>query len=167
MRKLALLAGGALLLAACSGSPEQPFTVADISVEADLAAVGSRQAVSYWQGLSSDLETAIASEFVGRIDPAGNSIVVDVDEISLSSPFSSSATAQTAVLSGRVELLNPAGTREAAYDVTASAQDVQDFLPVGTDITSVPPTSTEYYAAVVQAFARGTRLALDAATAES
>lgn len=158
MRPLATLSGAAaLFLAACAGSQEQPpLMISDVTVETDLAAVGSRQAVSYWQSLSADLETAIANEFLGRIDPAGPRITVDVDEISLNSPFSATA-AETARLSGRVELISPAGTTDAAYDVTATAQDVADFLPQG---VTVPPTSADYYAAIVQAFARGVAVTL-------
>jgi hypothetical protein len=163
MRSLGLLAGAALVLAACAGQQEQPLMISDVSVETDLAAVGSREAVGYWQSLSGDLETAIASQFVGRIDPAGPRIRVDVDEISLTSPFTSGVTAETAVLSGRVELISPAETVESAYNVTVSAQDVADFLPVGTNVAVVPPTSAEYYQAVVQAFARGTALTLQGA----
>jgi len=154
MKPLGMLAGAALMLAACAGSQNEPLTISDVTVNADLASIGSPQAVAYWQGLSSDLETAIAGEFVGRVDPAGKKIVVDIDELSLNSPFMASASAETARLSGRVDLLNTAGTSDGAYNITASAQDVADFLPNGA-ISSVPPTSTEYYHAIVQAFARG------------
>ena len=162
MRTLGLLAGAALALAACAGAQEEPLLISEIQVETDLTAVGSREAVAYWQGLSPDLETALAGQFAGRIDPSGNVITVDVDEISLNSPFASGATAETAVLSGRVEMLNPAGTSEGAWDVTATAQDVVDFLPVGTDVVTVRPTTPEYYQAVVQAFARGAALSVQA-----
>jgi hypothetical protein len=167
MKPLALLSGATLFLAACAGSPPPPLMISDVSVQTDLAAVGSREAVGYWQSLSDDLETAIANEFVGRIDPAGPSINVDVDEISLTSPFMGGATAETATLSGRVELIGPAGTTDAAYTVTATAQDVVDFLPAGSNLTSIPPTSAEYYRAIVQAFARGVALTLSADPAAS
>jgi hypothetical protein len=162
MRTLGLLAGAAFALAACAGSQEPPLMISEVQVQTDLTAVGSRDAVGYWQGLSDDLETAIANQFIGRIDPAGNVITVDVDEISLTSPFASGATAETARLSGRVEMLNPAGTSEGAWNVTASAQDVVDFLPAGTDIVTIRPTTPEYYQAIVQAFARGAALAIQA-----
>lgn len=168
MRILGLLAGTALALAACAGQDKnQPLTVSDVSVQADLPAVGTRSAVSYWAHLSDDLKTAIAGEYAGRIDPQGKKIDVDVDEISLNSPFLSGATAETARLSGRVTLINPDGTNAAAYDVTAAAQDVATYLPPGSNLVSVPPTSAEYYRAVVQAFAAGTRQTLDAAAAGS
>jgi hypothetical protein len=162
MRTLGLLVGATLALAACAGSREEPLTISEVQVQTDLSAVGSREAIAYWQGLSGDLETAIANQFVGRIDPAGNVITVDVDEISLRSTFASGATVETARLSGRVEMLNPAGTSEGAWNVTATARDVVDFLPVGTDLVTVRPTTPEYYQAVVQAFARGAALSVQA-----
>ncbi len=167
MRKLGLLAGAALVLAACASSEPDVLRISDVSVETDLTAVGSREAVGYWQGLNADLETAIASQFAGRTDPDGPSIRVDVDELSLNSPFTSGASAETAVLTGRVDLVSPAETTISSYNVTARAQDVVDFLPAGTDIVSVPPTSAEYYQALVQAFARGVAITLDGDQAES
>ena len=72
MRMLGLFAGAALVLAACGGGQAtEPLTISEVTVQADLPAVGSPQAMSYWQNLSGDLETAIAAQFVGRIDPAG------------------------------------------------------------------------------------------------
>ena len=162
MKKLGLLAGAALILAACSGGEPEPLTISGVSVETDLPAVGSRQAVAYWQSLNDDLETAIAAQFVGRTDPMGKQINVDVDEISLNSAFMAGATAETARLSGRVTLVNLDGTDAAAYDVTATSQDVVSYLPPGSDIVTIRPTSAEYYQAIVQAFARGTAQTLSA-----
>jgi hypothetical protein len=160
MRTLGLLAGAALVLAACGGGQPQPLTISDVNVQTDLTAVGSPQAVDYGQSLSGDLETAIANQFVGRIDPAGNTINVDIDELSLTSAFTAGATAETTQLSGQVEVLNPAGTSEGVWNVTATAQDVVDYFPPGTNLVSVPPTSAAYYQAIVTAFARGTALAI-------
>jgi hypothetical protein len=165
MRTLGLLAGAVLALAGCAGNETSPLTISDVSVEADLPAVGSPEAVAYWQNLSNDLQTAIAGQYVGRVDPAGRRIDVDIDELSLQSPFVSGATAETAKLSGRVTLINPDGTSEATYDVTATSQDVATYLPPGSTLVSIPPTSADYYRAIVQAFAVGTATTLDNAVA--
>jgi hypothetical protein len=167
MRTLGLLAGAALLLAACGGGRQEagPLMISEVAVQADLPAVGSRQAMNYWKNLSDDLETAIAGQFVGRIDPSGKKIEVDVDELSLASPFAPGATAETARLAGTVTLINPDGTNAAVYNVSATSADVVTYLPAGTSLVTVQPTSQEYYNAIVQAFARGTEQALTAAAA--
>ncbi|HET6692361.1 MAG TPA: hypothetical protein VFG74_16025 [Miltoncostaeaceae bacterium] len=165
MRTLGLIAGAALLLAACGGAPgNEPLTISGVNVEADLPSVGSPQAVAYWKNLSPDLETAIAAQFAGSIDPTGKTINVDVDELSLASPFAAGATAQTAQLAGTVTLVNPDGTNAAVYNVTATSADLVTYLPAGENIVTVAPTSAEYYRAIVQAFARGTADTLRAAT---
>ena len=94
MRPLGLLTGAALLLAACSGKGSEPLLISEINVDTDLSAVGTSDAVDYWKGLNSDLETAIAGQFVGRTDPLGKRISVDVDEISLNSAFAPGANAR-------------------------------------------------------------------------
>ena len=157
MRTLGLLTGAALMLAACGGgNNNEPLMISGVTVEADLPSVGSQQAVAYWKNLGADLETAIAGEFVGNIDPTGKRIDVDVDEISLNSPFTAGATAETARLSGLVTLYNPDGTKAGAYNVTATSQDIAPYLPPGSTETTVPPNSDVYYRAIVQAFAQGT-----------
>jgi hypothetical protein len=153
MRTLGLLAGAALVLAACAGRQPEPLTISEITVDADLPAIGSPQAVAYWQGLSSDLETALAAEFAGQLDPLGKSILVDVDELTLTTGFAPGATLEDARLAGRVTLQNTDGTTASAYDVTATSSDVVSYLPEGTTVVS--PTSAEYYQAIVLAFARG------------
>jgi hypothetical protein len=160
MRTLGLLAGAAVLLAgACAREPE-PLRVSEIVVNTDLPAIQGPQAVAYWQDLSQDLETAMAAEFVGRIDPLGSSVLVDVDELSLTTAFVPGATVEDAQLSGRVTVENPDGTTAAAYDVTASASDAVAYLPEGANVVQISPTSDEYYQAIVRAFARGAATAV-------
>ncbi len=153
MKSLGMIAGLALL-AACSTTQPEPLTIATINVSTDLSAMQSRAAVNYWKNLSPDLQSALAREFAGEIAPDGKTISVDVDELSLTSAYAPGATFKDARLSGRVDLLNPNQTLAASYDVTASSSDVVNYLPEGT--TTISPTSTAYYAAVVEAFARGT-----------
>jgi hypothetical protein len=166
MRPLGLLAGAALLLGACAQQPE-PLTISEITVDADLSALGSAEAVSYWQNLSSDLETALAAEFAGSFGPAGTgkTITVDVDELTLATSFTPTARIEDARLAGRVTMENPDGTTAAAYDVAATSSDAAAFLASGSNVTTVSPASAEYYQAIVRAFARGTAETLRASGA--
>ena len=157
MTRLGLLAGAALVLGACAAEAPAPLTISEINVDADLSSIGSRSAAAYWQRLDTDLEAAIASQFVGRIDPTdvtGRIINVDIDELSLANAMTADLTAEDARLSGQVEVIGPDGT--STYNVTALTRDAVNYLPPGSNITTIPPSSAEFYRAVVQAFARGT-----------
>jgi hypothetical protein len=154
MRPLALLAGAALFLGACAAQTPDPITVSEVNVTADMAAIGNRNAAGYWQGLESDLQAAIGSEFVGRIDPGGRIVNVDIDELTLQTALTSGMTAEDARLSGQVEVITSDGS--TTYDVSATTRDAITYLPPGTNITTIPPSSAEFYRAVVRAFARGT-----------
>lgn len=158
MKSIALLAGPALILAACATTPETPTppaTISAIDVNTDLGSIGNAESVRYWQSLDEDLEAALAAAYLGRIDPAGAIISVDVDEISLANAFSTQFQGEDARLTGQVVVTDPvSGESSGVYNVAASASQAQSLL-VGTGVTTVSPTSDEFYAAVVEAFARG------------
>lgn len=156
MKRLAFTLPAVLLAAACASGDPEPLMISSVTVETDLSAVQGREAVAYWQNLSDDLETAIASEFAGRIDPNGHPVTVDIDELTLNETFSAGASFDTARLSGLVSLgdIEPDGMQDPSYTVTATAQDVTPFLQEG-DTVQINPTTPQYYQAVVQAFARG------------
>lgn len=159
MKMHALLAGGAaLVLAACAGEPEPVVpvarTVSSIQVNTDLQSIGNAEAIRYWQDLDEDLETALAAELVNSIDPQGVAVTVDVSELALAE-FMTLGTDQ-ASLTGQVIVTDPAtGEELGIYNVGASADQVAVFLPEDTDIAAVPRTSSDFYSAVVQAFAEG------------
>lgn len=162
MRILGLLTGTALALSACAATEPDTLQISEISVSTDLSAIQSREAVSYWQGLGADLETALAREFSGQIAPTGQRILIDIDELSLSSAFEPGATVQETRLSGQVILEERPGAAEAVYTVTASSSDIVPYLPADSNIVTISPTSDAYYRAVVQAFAEGVAETLNA-----
>lgn len=154
MKAIALATVSALALAACAAKEPEPVMVSEINVSADLNAVTSREVVTYWRNVSSDVEAAVAAEFVGRIDPSGKIVTIDIDEISLNNALNAGLTDTDARLSGLVTIENPDGTSVGSYNVSASSSQAASYLPEGT--TSVPPSSAAYYEAIVRAFARGT-----------
>lgn len=154
MKAFALATVSALALVACAPKTPEPVMVSEINVTADLGAVTSREAVSYWQNVTTDVEAALAAEFVGRIDPSGRIVNVDIDEISLTNALMPGAGEADARLTGVVDVENPDGTSGGRYNVSATSSQVESYLPEGT--TTIPATSSEYYRAIVQAFARGT-----------
>jgi hypothetical protein len=147
---------GTFVLAACASGEPEPLLISSVTVNTDLSAVQSREAVEYWQNLSSDLETAIATEFAGSIDTSGHPITVDIDELSLSETFAPGATIDNATLSGLVTLQDtvPDARPDPAYTITATAQDATSYLPAD-NVVEVNPTTPQYYEAIVKAFASG------------
>lgn len=159
MKALGLIAGSALLLAACSGQDEvatTPTTVSAINVSTDLQSIGNAESVRYWQTLSEDLEAALATEFINSIDPNGAVVNVDVDEIALADAYSSRFQGEDSRLEGQVVLTNPfTGEATGTYDVTATTREAASLLSNGEGVVTISPDSGEFYSALVQAFARG------------
>lgn len=160
MKALSMLAGSALFLAACSGGDDEmdmtARTISDINVTSDVQSIGNADAVAYWQTLPSDLETALAAELVDSISAEGAVMTVDVDEISLADAFSSGFAGAGSQLRGRVVLTDPNNENLlGTYDVVATASQAASYLPASEGTVTISPTSTEFYAAVVRAFASG------------
>lgn len=167
MKMYGMLAGAAFALAACAGGEEevavapQALTVSDVEVSTDLSAVGTRDAARYWGNLEPDLESAIATQFVGQTAPGGARLVVDIDELSVASFFESNAGADDARLTGTVAVLDPVSGEQASfYTVSASANQAMTLMGGDVRVQTVPASSAEFYSAVVQAFARGVQQAV-------
>jgi len=153
----ALLAGAAALGFAAAASAQTAIPmVSDIQVEADLTAVANPQAAAYWGTLDADLSAALAAEVVDLISPDGLVLIVDLDEISLASLLEAQAGADDARLTGDVGLYNPQTEEvERMFTISATTNEAAPYLPAGVDVVTVSPSSAEFYAAVVKAFARG------------
>lgn len=155
MKALALLTASTLALAACSGGEEQAparQTISEITVDTDLSAIGNAQAVTYWGRLSTDLQTALATRLVGDISPSGAVLSVDVDELSLANSYSSQFD-QNSTLSGQVTLTDRRGQQLSSYTVTATSS--QALASATRAEAAITPGSSEFYAALVRAFAAG------------
>ncbi|HLS59417.1 MAG TPA: hypothetical protein VK022_07295 [Paracoccaceae bacterium] len=164
MKLQGLLAGAALMLAACGGGGDEEVAtlsapvVSDVTVSSDLSAVGSRDAATYWGNLESDLESAIAAQFIGQTGPDGVRLLVDVDELSIASFFESQAGASDGRLTGTVTVLDgTTGEPLGLYTVSATADQAMTQIPSepGTRVQTVPATSSEFYSALLRAFAVG------------
>jgi hypothetical protein len=144
------LGASALALVACvQAEAPAPVTVSNVEVDVDLTAVASRQAAARWATLETDIAAALDQEFVGMTSPEGYLVKVDVDELSLATLGGDDAR-----LTGTAQMVDIFREQVVrSFAVSASANEAAAFLPPGQ--TSVSPTSQEFYAAVVRAFARG------------
>lgn len=158
MKIYGYLAGATLALAACGGGQEPPpvLTVSDVAVLTDLSAVTSQQAARQWGNLDSDIESAIATQFVGETGPGGVNVTVDIDELSLASFFETAAGADAARLTGDVVVTGATNERTlGVYTVSASANQALQAIGMDERVQTIPASNAEFYSAVVDAFARG------------
>lgn len=147
----------AVALAACvAAEAPAPVTVSNVEVDVDLSAIATRQAAHHWSTLQADLAGALGEEFLGMTSPQGYLVRVDVDELSLAALSSPRLGADEARLTGRVEVVDvPRDRVVRSFAVSATSNQAALFLPPGGDIAAIPPSSHEFYAAVVRAFAHG------------
>jgi uncharacterized lipoprotein YmbA len=165
MKAFALLTASAIALAACSSEPEMPSRqpISEITVNTDLSAIGNRQAVDYWTNLSTDLKTALATEFVNDISPDGATLAVDVDELSLANSYTANF-GENSTLSGTVTVTDMRGASLGTYNVSATSSQAMANMGAQPG-QKVSPNSTEFYQSLVRAFARGVDQAVNTAPA--
>jgi hypothetical protein len=155
-----LLAAPALALALAASPADAEDApapaISSVVIEADIAAIGSREAVSYWQNLPRDLEAAILRELFDLIGADGATLRVAIDHIALAEAFETEFEGPNARLAGQVQLLDAEGEPlTGAWEVAASAGEAEALLPPDVEVEVISRTDAEFYEAVVNAFARG------------
>ncbi|MGR3760255.1 hypothetical protein ACUXV3_08980 [Roseobacteraceae bacterium NS-SX3] len=150
IRSTALVA--AMTTAAAAGT-----MVSEIEVNADLSAIETYEAAQVWTGLESDLETALAERLVDQIAEKGAEdtaeIEIDIDTVSLASNFEQALGVGEWVLKGDVDIDMPDPSKNMNYTLTVSADQANVYYPEGTDPAALTVNSTEFYSAIVDAFA--------------
>lgn len=148
-RNLALPATFAALISGAAMA--DPVPVAEINVTADLTAIQTAEAGTYWANLETDLGNAIATRVAGQTADDGVKVTVRLDAVSLGESYSLMNAQGQAFLEGRVI-------------VTGAQYSDGYLLRVGigesalTDEDAVTPAvimadSETYYRAMIDAFA--------------
>lgn len=144
----------AALLAALPALAQDPTTVREVDVEADLTAIQNPAAATYWTDVAEDLENAIVARVTDRTDPDGVRISVDIAEVSLASMFENLTDAADTRMVGQVNVTSDTdNTKFNSYELTVSIEEALPFFPQGTVIATVRRDTPEYYRAMVEAFA--------------
>ncbi|WP_444667691.1 hypothetical protein [Cereibacter changlensis] len=129
--------------------------VRSIDVETSLSDLNNAEAAAYWQTLDADLEAAIAAQLIGRLGDEGMDIKIDMSEVELANYFEAAVGSAETKLQGTVNVVDMNNNANfETFDLTVSMDQALPLLPPGTDLTIIPPTSTEVYAGVVAAFAK-------------
>ncbi len=143
-----------VLLAVPAFAQDVPM-VRSIDVETSLSDLNNAEAAAYWQTLDADLEAAIAAQLIGRLGDEGMDIKIDMSEVELANYFEAAVGSAETKLQGTVNVVDMNNNANLeTFDLTVSMDQALPLLPPGTDLTIIPPTSTEVYAGVVAAFAK-------------
>lgn len=142
------------LLAVPAFAQDLPM-IKSIDVQTSLNDLNNPEAAAYWQTLDADLEAAIAAQLVGRLADQGMDIKIDMSEVELANYFQAAVGSAETKLQGTVNVIDMNNNSNfETFDLTVTMDQALPMMPAGTDITVIPPTSTEVYAGVVAAFAK-------------
>ncbi len=131
-------------------------TVKSIDVEVELGAVENAKAAAYWTTIADDLENAIVSRITDQIADDGVNVVIDLEEVSLSSGFEEKMGLADTRLVGNVVMVHDTdNTRFGAYELTVDVNAAMPMIPAGVDVVTLPADSRVYYDAMIAAFAQG------------
>lgn len=152
-----------VVAAAASIAYAKVDTISAVDVTADLSTVQNQKAAAYWANLEVDLENAIAERLVGRIDPAGPAITVDISEVELANGFERAFNLADAVLAGQVKLrAENTNAADRTYDLKVSLESAQGTVSAdGTTVTFTTMDTPVAYTTLVNAFAESVVGALD------
>lgn len=166
-RRLFLLAGLAAvpLLAGCTPTPyagplgreaRATLTLARIDVASQAAVFESSLAREYASRLGPDLQAYLRREFADRMDPAGMTLVVDVQRFNLARSLRTTMGRDQSRMTGVARLLERDGTLVASYPVTVIAGEARTTT-TGALATAAVTRADGYYRSMLTDFARETR----------
>ncbi|QUJ77811.1 hypothetical protein KDD17_07710 [Sulfitobacter albidus] len=151
--KRTVFATAALTLALGATAATSATMVKEIDVDTELSAIQNERAVEVLTTLDADLEKAIASRLVDRLDDRGARVLIDIDEVSLANSFEQAVGSEDAVLVGDVSLRIPGIANNQNYTLTVSSSQAQAYFPDGTQLADFTLSSDVYYTAMIDAFA--------------
>ena len=151
----------AILLGVVAHDAKAQSMVRDVQVNADLTVIQDVDAARQWTRLEADLETAIVEQLVGRISEDGLVILINIDSLELANMFETQANIESSALSGDVSFQRDGLLNDTNYQLKVSASQARVFLPEGSNITILNPSSAEFYQAMVTSFAENVVRRLD------
>lgn len=134
----------------------QSLTFSSITVNTTGAAFDSGRATEFSSSLKGDLETALKTEFVDRLDPAGVQMVVDLARINLAGSTTTAFGRDQSTMSGSVRILD-GDALLGTYAIQVVAGDAAQTR-TGALFDSAIRSSNGYYRSLVNGFARDARV---------
>lgn len=137
--------------------------VGEIDVQIDMAALTNAFAAKHYATIEADLENALTSRLVDRLDKEdGVKITVDLSEFELSNTYNEAMNLADTRLVGDVNITDAKDNSNFdSWKLTVDVNATSPFLPAGTLLTTLKPDSDVYYKAMIAAFADGVVVRLD------
>ena len=145
---------GALVLSSTAMAASQTM-VRTIDVSIDLEAVTNAAAAQRFATLDADLQTALMTRLVDRIDPEdGVNIEIDLSEVELSNFFDQAYDTAENKLVGQVNVSHPTDNTDFnSYELAIAVHDVTPIAAAVEGRLTPAESSDKYYDAMIAAFA--------------
>ncbi|MDD7972248.1 hypothetical protein [Roseinatronobacter alkalisoli] len=136
--------------------------VSEVTVAADITAIGNEEAALFWASITDDLENAILALIVDRIDDEGAKISVRLEEVALASAFERSFDLEQSVLVGQVNVTDETDNSNFnSYELSVSLSGVTAVDEYGEPLLFESVEAELAYQTLITAFAEGVVARLD------
>lgn len=136
--------------------------VSEVTVTADIAAIGNEEAAQFWASIADDLENAILAQIVDRIDDEGAKISVRLEEVALANAFERSFDLDESVLVGQVNITDDNNNANFnSYELSVSLSGMTAVDESGDPIMFESVQTELAYVTLIEAFADGVVTRLD------
>lgn len=129
--------------------------VSSIEVSIDLDAVTNKLAAHRFATIADDLKNVLTTQLVDRIGTTGTKITIDLSEVELSNSYTEVVGSADTRLVGDVKISDVTKNEDAkVFVLTIDVNQAKTALPADFDMASLSASSTEYYQAMISAFAK-------------
>lgn len=149
------LSGMAMLLVTSTAFAQALPTVKSVDVLAELESIENAQAAAYWAGITVDLDNAIEARLTNQMAGDGVTVMVDIEEVSLSNGFEEVFGLADTRLVGMVyqkSETDPSRTR--SYEMQVDVNQSLPMMPADIDLETLPADTRVYYEAMINTFAQ-------------
>ena len=152
----------ALFALASSTALADVVPVSEVTVAADITAIGNEEAALFWSSIAEDLENAILSKIVERIDDEGVRISVRLEEVALANAFERNFDLEESVLVGQVNITDESNNANFnSYELSVSLSGMTAVDESGEPLLFESVENERAYETLITAFADGVVTRLD------
>jgi hypothetical protein len=160
--KLSHTLASAVFALASSTALADGVPVSEVSVAADISAIGNEDAAQFWSSIAEDLENAILAGVLDRIEDEGVRISVRLEEVALANAFERNFDLEQSVLVGQVKITDDNNNANFnSYELSVSLSGVTAVDETGEPLLFENVENQRAYETLIAAFADGVVTRLD------